>query len=223
MRASRRTSRGAHVTGEHNLPSGLSGLAGRKQELADVLARLETSRLVTLTGAGGVGKTRIALAVAAAAQDAYPDGIRLASLGPLIDPALVPHAVAAVFGVAERSGRPLVATLIQALRRRRSLLVLGNCEHLIQACAELAEALLGACPELAILATSHEPLGLAGEVTWRVPSLSLPAPPQPPPEQLSQYAAVRLFIERAVAARPDFQVTNANAPAVAEVCSRLDG
>src|SRR5919202_5076504 len=207
----------------HNLPSGLSSFVGREQELAEVARRLGTARLMTLVGAGGVGKTRLALGVAAGVLASYPDGVWLTPLAALADAALVPQAVAAAVGVPERGGRPLLATLTEALRRRRALLLLDNCEHLIQACAELAETLLGACPDLRILATSREPLGLAGEMTWRVPSLTLPAPPPPPPEQLSEYEAVRLFIERAVAARPDFQVTNANAPAVAQVCWRLDG
>ncbi len=184
---------------------------------------LQTVRLVTLTGGGGVGKTRLALGAAAAALPTCPDGVWLASLAPLQDPMLVSHAVAAAIGVPEWSGLPLLATLTEALRERRALLVLDNCEHLVQACAELVEALLSACPDLRILATSREPLGLAGEVTWRVPSLGLPKPPPPPVEELSKYEAVRLFIERAVAARPDFEVTATNAPAVAEVCWRLDG
>ena len=216
---------GLRLGRSHNLPSSVSSLVGRQQALAEVLGVLQAARLVTLTGAGGVGKTRLALSVAAAALPAYPDGVWMVSLAPLQDPALVPQVVAATLGVPERAGRPLLATLTEGLREQRALLVLDNCEHLVQTCAELAEALLGACPALRMLATSREPLGVAGEVTWRVPSLGLPPPPppQPPLEQLSQYAAVRLFVERAVAARPDFQVTNTNAPAVAQVCWRLDG
>jgi predicted ATPase/transcriptional regulator with XRE-family HTH domain/Tfp pilus assembly protein PilF len=215
--------RPAAAGGLGNLPAPATSLIGRQAELATVSALLARARLVTLTGAGGVGKTRLALGVAAAVLLAYPDGVWLVPLAALTDPQLVPHAVAAALGVLERGRRPLPVTLSEALRARRALVVLDNCEHLVQACAELAEALLSACPELRILATSREPLGVAGEVTRRVPSLTVPPPPPPPPEQLSQYEAVRLFVERAVAARADFRVTNANAPAVAQVCWRLDG
>jgi predicted ATPase/DNA-binding XRE family transcriptional regulator len=219
----RRAGTGAHGGRTHNLPSGLSSLVGRQQELAEVQRVLASARLVTLIGAGGVGKTRLALGVAAATAQAHPDGVWLVALAPLVDAALVPHAVAAALGVRERAAQPLLTILTEALREQCALLVLDNCEHLINACAQLAETLLSNCPELTILATSREPLSVSGEVTWRVPSLRVPTPPPPPPEQLSQFEAVRLFIERATAARPDFQVTNANAPAVSQVCWRLDG
>src|SRR5216683_603731 len=173
----------------HELLSGLSSLIGREQELADVLGLLRTARLVTLTGAGGVGKTRLALAVAAARLQSYPDGVLLSVLAPIADPALVPQAVAAAIGVPERGRRSLMTTLTEALRDRRALLVLDNCEHLIQASAELVDALLQQCPELTVLATSREALGLTRAVTWRVPSLGLPPAPPTPPAQLSQYEA----------------------------------
>jgi predicted ATPase/transcriptional regulator with XRE-family HTH domain len=218
-----RTAASGESGARHNLPSGLSSLVGRDRELADVVRLLQTNRLVTLTGVGGVGKTRLALSIAAGAVKAYPDGVWLASLAPLVDPALVPHTVAAAVGVSERGGQSLIAILTDALSQARTLLVLDNCEHLIQACAELVETLLLGSGDLTILATSREPLRVTGEVTQRVSSLGLPPSPPPPPEQLSQYDAARLFVERALASRPDFQVTTANAPAVAEVCWRLDG
>jgi predicted ATPase len=204
-------------------PGGLSSLVGREQEQAEVRRLLRTARLVTLTGPGGVGKTRLALAVAAASLQSYPDGVRQASLGPVMDPTLVPQVVAAANGVPEQGRRSVQTTLTEALRDRRALLVLDNCEHLIQPCAELVEALLLYCPQLAVLATSREALGVMGEVNWRVPTLAVPPFPVPRPDELSQYHATQLFVERAAAIRPDFQVTSGNAPAVAEVCRRLDG
>src|SRR5262249_47709186 len=134
------------------------------------------------------------------------------------------QAVATALGVREEAGRPLHATITEYLRTRHLLLVLDNSEHLVAACAQLADQLLRACPSLRILATSREAPGIAGETAYRVPSLSLPDPLHPPPvEALSQYEAVRLFIDRAVAAVPGFRVTNQNAPAVAQICTRLDG
>ena len=192
--------------------------------------------LLTLTGAGGMGKTRLALQVAADALEQYSDGVWLAGLGALADPALVPQAVASVLGVREEPGRPLAATLAAHLRGQRLLLVLDNCEHLLDACARLADALLQACPDLRILATSRAALGLAGETVWRVPSLPVPAaggedgaPPAgirdavPDAAGLARYAAVRLFCERAAAVRPGFALTAASGAAVAQVCARLDG
>ena len=208
----------------HNLPLQLTSFVGRERELVAVRAALSTARLVTLTGPGGTGKTRLALQAAADALDAYPEGVWLVELAALADPALVPQAVAAAVGVREEPGRPLPATLTEALRPKRLLLVLDNCEHLLDAGARLADALLRTCPQVTILATSREALGIAGEATWRVPSLSLPDAQRPqPPEALTQYAAVRLFVDRAVAVLPTFRVTNQTAPAVAQICARLDG
>jgi predicted ATPase/class 3 adenylate cyclase len=211
----------------NNLPRQLTSFVGRERDLAQVRRLLEAVPLLTLAGAGGAGKTRLALQAAADALEAYPDGVWLVELAPVADPALVPPAVAAALGVREVPGRSILATLGEALRPRRLLLVLDNCEHLVAACARLADALLRACPGLRILTTSREPLGIAGETAWRVPSLALPplspAPGPAPGEQLAQYEAVRLFIDRALAVRPDFAVTNQNAPAVAQLCTRLDG
>jgi predicted ATPase len=158
------------VTAE-GLPEASTNFVGRRQEVLEVQRLLGTTRLLTLTGAGGVGKTRLALQVA---RDA-PPGAVLVELAALADPALVPQAVASALGVAEQPGQPLLQTLLAALRRRTVLLVLDNCEHLVQACAELAESVLRACPDVRILTTSREPLDLGAELTWRVPSLSLPA------------------------------------------------
>src|SRR5262249_2794668 len=144
----------------HNLPLPLTSFVGRGRELAEVGRLLAAERLVTLTGAGGVGKTRLALRAAADGLDRFPDGVWLVDLAPLADGALVPQAVAAAVGVREAPGRPLVATVTDALRPRRLLLVLDNCEHLLDACARLADALLRACPHLRVLATSREALGV---------------------------------------------------------------
>ncbi len=208
----------------HNLPLQLTSFVGREQELGEVAALLGAHRLLTLTGPGGTGKTRLALQAAADALEAYPDGVWLAELAALAGPALVPQAVAAAVGAREEPGRPLGATLTDALRPKRVLVLLDNCEHLLDACARLADTLLRACPHVRVLATSREALGTAGETTWRVPSLALPDPDRLGPlEQVTHYDAVRLFTDRAVAVQPAFRVTAANAPAVARICARLDG
>jgi predicted ATPase/DNA-binding CsgD family transcriptional regulator len=207
-----------------NLPAPITSFIGRSTELAEVQKSLVAGRLVCLVGAGGVGKTRLALRVAEEGAETYPDGVLLAELAPLADSSLVPHMVAAAVGVCEQAGEPITETLKQARCFRRMLLVLDNCEHLAQACAELAEILLGACPDLRILATSREPLGISGEVAWRVPSLAVPdAHAAATADQVLAYAATQLFVERAIAARPDFQMTFQNAAAIIDVCRRLDG
>jgi predicted ATPase/class 3 adenylate cyclase len=207
-----------------NLPIELSSFVGREQAIAELSDLLASARLLTLTGPGGIGKTRLALHLAADALANYPHGVWLVRLDALADNDLVPAAIATVMGIREQPGRSLLETLTDAIGSSQLLLVLDNCEHLIQACAKLAEALLQACPQVQLLATSRESLNVAGEVVWHVPPLSLPEPHRPPaPEQLGEYQAVRLFIERAVAVRHGFAVTNQNAPAVAQVCQRLDG
>ena len=208
----------------HNLPLQLTSFIGRVGETADVKRLLPTTRLLTLTGPGGCGKTRFALHVAADVVDAYKDGVWVVELAPLFDPTLVPHTVAAVLGVREEPHRPLLATLTDALHTRHLLLVLDNCEHLVAACAVLADALLRACAHLQILATSREVLSITGETTWPVPSLSTPDPQCALPlDHLMQYEAVRLFVERATAMQPTFTVTHQQAPWVAQICHRLDG
>ncbi|MCI0645594.1 MAG: tetratricopeptide repeat protein, partial [Chloroflexi bacterium] len=207
-----------------NLPIALTSFVGRLGELAEVRRLLGMTRLLTLTGAGGCGKSRLALAVAAEVVAGHPDGVWLVELAALTDGALVPQAVATALGVREEPQRPLTATLVDALQPRAMLLLLDNCEHLITACAQLAQQLLRACPGLQVLATSREALGVAGETTWLVPSLSLPDPHAAlSVKQLAQSEAVQLFVERAAAALPTFSLTQTNAPAVAEICRRLDG
>jgi non-specific serine/threonine protein kinase len=215
--------------GPGNLPAALTSFVGRERELAELGRLLEAQRLVTLVGPPGVGKTRLALRLAEEARGRFADGAWLVELAPLADPrsalvpALVPQAVAAALGVREEPGRPLIGALLAALGPRH-LLVLDNCEHLVEACAELAVEILRACRRVRILATSREVLAVAGEATWAVPSLSLPDPDRPPPpERLAESEAVRLFGERVGLVAPGFAVTGANAAAVAEVCRRLDG
>jgi non-specific serine/threonine protein kinase len=207
-----------------NLPVALTSFIGREREQGEVRALLDATRLVTLTGAGGAGKTRLALAVAGRVLNEFPDGIRLAELAPLADPALAVQAVAAVLELREEPNRPLLATLVAHLEERRLLLVLDNCEHLVAACAELAVALLQCCPHLRILATSRETLEVPGETCYRVPSLAVPDLVRlPDAEHLPTYEAVQLFMQRARSRRPGFTLTAQNAWAIAQVCTRLDG
>lgn len=219
-----------------NLPVPLTSFVGREREAAQVERLLTTTRLLTLTGAGGVGKTRLAIELAREVVEQYPDGVWLVELAslpgeatpvairPLEEPGQVVHAVAGVLGVRETPGRPFTATLVDDLRPRSLLLVLDNCEHVVAACAELAETVLRACPNVQVLATSRQPLGITGETVWRVPSLSLPGRgPLPPIERLARVEAVQLFVERAAAARPAFTLTSRNVAVVAQLCRRLDG
>jgi predicted ATPase/class 3 adenylate cyclase/transcriptional regulator with XRE-family HTH domain len=207
-----------------NLPVALTSFIGREREQSEVRALLDAARLVTLTGAGGAGKTRLALAVAEVVLEAYPDGVWLVELAPLADPALVVQAVAQTLGPREEAGRSLRETLLAHLRERHLLLVLDNCEHLVSACAALALALLQGCPSVRIQATSREELGVPGERLYRVPSLAVPDLRRlPPPELTGTYEAVRLFVARAQERRADFALTSQNAQAVAQVCARLDG
>jgi non-specific serine/threonine protein kinase len=223
----RRADRGVPPPTPTNLPRPVTSFVGRERELAAAGALLRGSPLLTLTGPGGVGKTRLALEVARAAAraaGAYPDGVWRVELAPLADPALVPVAVAGAVGVRERPGEPLPETLARALRAKRLLLVLDNCEHLLDACARLSHAVMQSCPGVRVLATSREPLRVAGEVVWRAPPLAAPPPDgDAVPEQVSEYAAARLFAERARAADAGFVLMPEHAPAVAEVCRRLDG
>jgi predicted ATPase/DNA-binding CsgD family transcriptional regulator len=208
----------------HNLPAQLTSFIGREREIAEVRRFLSTTRLLTLTGAGGAGKSRLAFRVAAEALDDFADGVWTAELAPIADPSLVTQTVASALSVPEQPGRRLIETLVDHLRRRSLLLVLDNCEHLRAACAQLATELLQGCPDLRILATSRVPLTVPGEMLWRVPSLSLPeAERLRSPQEIQKYEAVRLFVERAQSVRPAFALTSDNARQVVDVCRQLDG
>ncbi len=214
-----------------NLPTPLTSFIGRQQALAEVKRLLtptpwpkagEGVRLLTLTGAGGTGKTRLAIQAAGDLVEIYPDGVWWVELGVLDYAELLPQAVAKVLGLQESAVEPLTTTLVNYLRLREALLVLDNCEHLIEACASLAEGLLSRCPQLHLLATSREALGLSGEVVWRVPTLSLPAAGAAF-DQLMKWEGIGLFVERAGAVQPGFTLTKANAGAVFQICRQLDG
>jgi predicted ATPase/class 3 adenylate cyclase len=213
----------------NNLPIQLTSFIGRVKEMAEIKRRLAEARLLTLTGAGGAGKTRLALQVAADVLEGDPDGTWLVELASVADGALVPQAVASALKVTESQGTSITATLLNWLAGRRLLLLIDNCEHLIQPCAELVETLLRTCSKLRVLATSREALAVAGETVWLVPSLALtdttglerPGTDQKAPGV--QGEAVRLFIDRAVAAQPSFTLTDRNAAAIEQICRRLDG
>jgi predicted ATPase/DNA-binding SARP family transcriptional activator len=208
----------------HNLPAQWTRFIGREQAMAEVKRLLSASRLLTLTGAGGSGKTRLALQVAADLLEGYADGVWLVEVASLSDPALVPRTMAATLSLREDPTRSPTQMLLDYLRPRSLLLLLDNCEHLLTACAKLVEQLLRGCPHLRILATSREALGIMGEQTLLVPCLSVPDPAQLPAlERLQQFEAVQLFADRAALTRPAFAVTPANAWAVAQVCHHLDG
>jgi predicted ATPase len=227
-----------------NLPQPWSAFVGRERELQELGACLASARLVTLTGIGGIGKTRLAIRLAEECSGEYGDGAWFADLAALTDAALVPQAVARALRVGESPGCPLTDTLKEALVARQLLLVLDNCEHLIDECARLADALLSCCPHLSILATSRQALGLTGEITWPVSPLSLPprvdgqwlvvdgstksAPTGPstlnhPPSTVLQYEAIHLFVARAAAATAGFALDASTAAAAVQVCQRLDG
>jgi predicted ATPase len=208
----------------NNLPVQLTSFVGREREIEEIKGLLSSTRLLTLTGPGGTGKTRLALQTAADMLEAFPDGVWLVELAPVADPKLVPQAIASALGVREVSGTPLSETLIKHLSPKSTLLLLDNCEHVIDECARLVEALLRACPHLSVLATSREPLGIAGEYPYRVRSLSLPDGLNlSDPDTLAQFEAAELFVERARVAQPSFAFTTQNAAAVVEICRRLDG
>jgi predicted ATPase len=207
----------------NNLPAHLTSFIGREKESTAIKQLLANHRLITLTGPGGTGKTRLALQVAAEVLETFQSGVWLIELAPLTDPALVPQAIASALGLREDASRDMLAALTDFLNARSLLLILDNCEHVLEACAQLAEALLQACPKVRILASSRETLGVAGEAPFRVPSLRAPDIRRLPAlDTLSQYEAVQLFVERAATALPGFRLTNENAPALAQVCSRLD-
>ena len=205
-----------------NLTEPLTSFIGRERELVEIKRLLPGKRLLTLVGVGGIGKTRLALQTAGEVTDAYRDGVWLIELGSISNPLLVPTSVAQVLGVRERTGTPLMDTLCAHLKARQLLLILDNCEHLLDACATLAEAVLRSAAETTIIATSREPLHVAGEQTYPLQALSLPEP-SASAEAMGRSEAVQLFVERARRQLPDFELTNAGAPAVAQLCIHLDG
>ena len=211
------------LSSRHNLAAEVTGLIGRERDIADIKQLAGRARLLTLTGVGGIGKTRLALRVAAELLPGFADGAWLVELAPVADSGLVPRVVAAAVGVRDVGEQPQLAGLVTALASRRLLLVLDNCEHVIGACAGLVETLLRTCPALRVLATSREPVRVPGEVVWRVRPLALPPDRLPDPERISQVESVALFVERAGARRPGFAVDAGNADAVAAICRCLGG
>jgi predicted ATPase/DNA-binding SARP family transcriptional activator/DNA-binding CsgD family transcriptional regulator len=208
----------------HNLPIPRTSFVGREREMLEIKRELAMTRLISLTGAGGSGKTRLALEVARDLVGAYPDGVWLVELAPLSEEALVPQAVTGILDVHERAGQPLTDTLVETLRQKTLLMILDNCEHVVEAAARLATLLLDACPQLKILTTGREALGVMGEVVWPVPLLSVPdVRSELTVEELEGYESVRLFARRAHEHNPTFALKPENAHVVAEICRRLDG
>ncbi len=208
----------------HNLPQPVNSFVGRRLEMRELRTRLGSTRLLTLAGPGGIGKTRLARQLAADVLHDHPDGVWYVELAQVGDERLVPQAVASAVGVKEDAERPVAHGLVEHLRSRRVLIVLDNCEHLLPACAELVSTLLQSAGRLRIVATSREPLRVAGEVTYPVQSLALPEGREPfIAAEVARYEATRLFVERAVAVLPSFELTEHNAGAVATICRRLDG
>jgi non-specific serine/threonine protein kinase len=206
----------------HNLPHQISSFIGRQKELEDVLALLEKKRLVTLVGAGGIGKTSLSLQAGKRLQQIYPDGIWFIALGSLSNPALLTQTTASIFGIRE-GGSPLLDKLVDSLRTKTTLLIFDNCEHLLNACAELISALLTRCPDLTILATSRESLGIQGEAVYTMPSLPLPEEEIQALEKLTEFASVQLFADRAALVQPSFQLTKENIRTVVNICRKVDG
>ena len=202
---------------QRQVPLQPTNLIGRHEELVELTAAFSNTRLVTLTGVGGVGKTRLALAIADRTAHAYADGAWFVELAPLADAALVSQTVAGLVSVPLAPGADQVSALVNFFRPRQTLLILDNCEHLLASCATLSDALLRQCPHVQILATSREPLGVEGELPWRVPSLAAPAEEPVSVAELRRYAAVKLFVTRLQSALPHFALTEDNAPTVARI------
>jgi non-specific serine/threonine protein kinase len=214
---------GADAT-HHNLPIPVTSFIGREQEVQELVRRLNDTPLLTLTGIGGCGKTRLALEVARTVLSRFPEGVWLVELAPIADPELVPYQVATAMGVQETTDQTVTGTLIRALQNRHLLLVLDNCEHLLDACARLVDRLVRSCAHVKVLATSREALGVNGEIPWRVPSLRVPdAHHQLTPQNLGTNPAAQLFVERARVLLPTFALSERSASATTQICRRLDG
>ncbi len=211
-------------TTPNNLPLQPTTFIGRDTELAELKALFKAAQLLTLTGSGGCGKTRLGLQLAADSLERFPDGAWLVELAPLSDPGLVPRTAATVLGLEEQPGKPITTTLVEHLKDKRALILLDNCEHLLNACAVLAASLARECPHLTILASSREALGIAGEQTYRVPSLSLPDQREAAtPASIASFEALQLFVDRCSKVDADFRVTLENAGTLVSICHRLDG
>lgn len=207
----------------HNLPVQLTSFVGRDEEIHKLRNYLSTSRLLTLLGPGGSGKTRLALQLAAEFLEGM-DGVWMVDLSAIIDPSLIPHEAASALGLREEPGRQEIDTVIDHLSSKRCLIILDNCEHLIEDCAVFTERLVKGCAQLLILATSREALGVPGEATWRVLPLSVPDPEHlPRVARMSDYESVRLFLDRAGLVRPGLSIREDNAASIALICQRLDG
>ena len=209
----------------HNLPVQSTSFVGRQNEIGELKARLDDphTRLLTITGPGGIGKTRLALQVASQLVDMYHGGVWFVELASLSDPALVPATILSTLGLSEQPRRPPLTVLTEFFQGKFTLVLLDNCEHLIQVCAELAETLMRACPGLHILATSREALSIPGEILYLVPPLTTPDPAETAVDTLPEYEAVQLFIERAQTTLPEFSNTQDNAQSIVKVCHQLDG
>lgn len=208
----------------HNLPEQATPFIGRESELRELHARLSQTRLLSILGPGGAGKTRLSVQLAAESAEAFADGVWLVELAALQDQSLLDQTVASIFDIKEQRHLSLQEVLTNYLQSKQMLIVLDNCEHLIDQCAKLAAGVIRACPGVKIVVTSREPLNVTGETIWRVPSLSMPNPDDSiTPELLLTYEAVRLFVDRAISVQHTFQVTERNAAAIAEICHRLDG
>lgn len=211
------------ATSTHNLPLQLTSFIGRERELTEAKKLLSSTRLLTFIGPGGTGKSRLSLQVAAEQLSKFKDGIWLTELAPLADPTYIISTIASTFHLREVQGVPLSETITNYLRGKHLLLILDNCEHLIEACAKITDQLLHNCPNLKIIASSREALGIDGETVYNVPSLALPSARDGRSKDWMEYESIRLFIERAIQANSQFTLTGENAPAVAQICERLDG
>lgn len=212
------------ATFPNNLPQQMTSFVGRERELREIKRVLSNARLLTLTGSGGTGKTRLGLQAAVDLLDPSGDGSWLVEFASISDPSLVPQTVASVLGLREERGRQLIDTLIEHLKTKRMLLMMDNAEHLLNAVANLVNQILRNCPHVQLLVTSREALSVSGERTYRVPSLSMPDPDRRyTTELLLQFESVRLFLDRAVMSQPTFEITNLNSGSVAQLCHRLDG